>query len=141
MASLVDRRQGTQGEERSLEAAPPGPALSTPYCRAVLEFEGENGLVRFTGALLDVESAPLAPFLDKVHASLLERGCREVTLDFRSFEMMSPVAFNAFVNWVLMLETMRSPIPYRLRLLTAPERSWQRVALYVLQGLGGDVLV
>jgi len=122
------------------EEARRGPTLSTPYCRAELASEGPEALLRFAGALLGEEAEPLATFLEKVHARLLELRCREVTLDFRRFELVSPIAFNGFVHWVSLVQAAPATARYRIRFLADKERTWQRVALYVLQGLSGDIV-
>jgi len=133
-------REPAAPQAHDLEEARRDPTLSTPYCRAELGWEGPLPLLRFAGALLGEEAEPLAAFLEKVHARLVELGCREVTLDFRRFELVSPIAFNGFVHWVSLVQAAPTNARYRIRFLADRERTWQRVALYVLQGLGGDIV-
>ena len=125
----------------------PSPRRETPWGILRLSLSTFEAVVRLdaspvvecAGAYLHPDPGRLLPFLEQVHALLRSRRCAEVTLDLRHLDAMTPTAFHAFVYWLTLVEEARPSERYRVRLRLAPERSWQRIGLYLLQGISDQV--
>jgi hypothetical protein len=77
-------------------------------------------------------AAVLNPFVEAVHAQLVQAGARDVQVDFSELEFCNSSGFKSFVHWLQLIQKQPEPKRYKLRFLSNPARKWQRTSLLAL---------
>ena len=85
--------------------------------------------VRLVGSAESVALAPLGVLLGKLHREAMRLAVREVTIDVRELEFMNSSCFEAFVDWLGVLQDVERGSQYRIRFLSDDQKHWQRRSL------------
>ncbi len=100
---------------------------------ARLAFGVDGAVVSVTGHITTPNPAEiLTPFVDRVHAQLVDQGARSVRVDLRHLEYMNSSGFKSFVHWVEKLQSLPDAERYRLEFVSSKASRWQRTSLTVL---------
>jgi hypothetical protein len=105
-------------------------SVDTHDLRATAFIMSGRLLMSFCGGASTGDLDPLDEGLKKLHAEAVEMKVREVTIDFRDLEKMTPRCFKSFVEFIG--EVASASEPYRIRFLRNPDRSWQTQSLKAL---------
>ena len=120
-------------EAKGPPAGAAGVRASDAKYSAELSSGPEGPLVRFRGTISTPNpGAVLIPFVDAVHAALLEGGHASVVVDFQELEFCNSAGFKAFLHWIQRIEGAEAAARYRLRFCSSPGRKWQRTSLLAL---------
>ncbi len=90
---------------------------------AVVFTLGGKLVVNFKGALRTGAITRFDGALAKLHAAVIEQGLKEVTIDLRELDALTPRSFKTLVAWITSISQVADP--YRVRFLRNPERPWQ----------------
>jgi hypothetical protein len=97
--------------------------------------------VHFRGTISTVNPAVvLNPFVDAVHAHVLEVGAQEIRVDLTALEFCNSSGFKSFIHWIERIQQVPEPKRYRLRFLSTKERKWQRTSLLALSCYGINIV-
>ena len=97
--------------------------------------------VHFRGTISTVNPAVvLNPFVDAVHAHVLDQGLREIRVDLTSLEFCNSSGFKSFIHWIERIQQSPEPKRYKLRFLSTKERKWQRTSLLALSCYGINIV-
>jgi hypothetical protein len=100
---------------------------------AGLTADAHGARVHFKGTISTVNpAAVLNPFVDAVHAQLVQAGAREVHVDFQELEFCNSSGFKAFIHWIQKVKALPDAQRYRLRFHPSAQRKWQRTSLLAL---------
>ena len=98
--------------------------------------------VHLRGTISTVNPAVvLNPFVDAVHAHVLETGAREIRVDLVGLEFCNSSGFKSFIHWIELIQKTPEVKRYRLRFLSTKERKWQRTSLLALSCYGVNIVV
>ena len=80
-------------------------------------------------------SLEFIPFYEKVHNTAIEKGFKEIVLDFTQLDFLNSSGISAFAHWVKLVK--KNP-GYKMKLLYTRDvsKSWQRVSLPTLAIFG-----
>jgi hypothetical protein len=97
--------------------------------------------VHLRGTISTVNPASvLNPFVDAVHAHVLENAAQEIRVDLTQLEFCNSSGFKSFIHWIERIQTTPEPKRYRLRFLSSKERKWQRTSLLALSCYGVNIV-
>ena len=98
--------------------------------------------VYFKGTISTVNPAVvLNPFVDAVHAHVLEAGAKEIRVDLTQLEFCNSSGFKSFIHWIERIQQAADPKRYKLRFLSTKDRHWQRASLLALSCYGVNIVV
>ena len=98
--------------------------------------------VHFKGTISTVNPAVvLNPFVDTVHAHVLEAGAREIRVDLTQLEFCNSSGFKSFIHWIERIQGTPEPRRYKLRFVSTKERRWQRASLLALSCYGLNIVL
>ncbi len=98
--------------------------------------------VYFKGTISTVSPAVvLNPFVDAVHAHVLEAGAKEIRVDLTQLEFCNSSGFKSFIHWIERIQQAPDPKRYKLRFLSSKDRRWQRASLLALSCYGVNIVV
>jgi hypothetical protein len=105
---------------------------------------GVDGLgirIHFRGTISTANPAVvLNPFVDAVHAHVLEASAKEIRVDLTQLEFCNSSGFKSFIHWIERIKQAPEPRRYRLRFLSTKERKWQRTSLLALSCYGLSIV-
>jgi hypothetical protein len=108
---------------------------------ARLASDAQGARVYFRGTISTANPAlVLNPFVDQVHAHVLESGAKEIRIDLTQLEFCNSSGFKAFIHWIERVNQAPEPKRYRLRFLSTKERRWQRTSLLALSCYGVNIV-
>lgn len=108
---------------------------------AYLGFDPQGVRVYFRGTISTLNPAVvLNPFVDAVHAHILETDAKEVRVDFTSLEFCNSSGFKAFIYWIELIQKAPEAKRYKLRFVSSKERKWQRTSLLALSCYGVNLV-
>jgi hypothetical protein len=97
--------------------------------------------VHFRGTISTVNPAViLNPFVDAVHAHVIETGAKEIRVDLTALEFCNSSGFKSFIHWIERIQQAPEPKRYKLRFLSTKERKWQRTSLLALSCYGINIV-
>ena len=97
-----------------------------------------SSLVRIRGVMRELKvSSWLLPLIDEIHATARAQHLAEVVLDIRALEYANAALWRCLVHWV---KRVRQQVeePYRLRIVSNPGCSWQRIGVPSLRPFSVD---
>jgi len=102
-----------------------------------------NGIpAHFKGTISTVNpAAVLNPFVDAVHAHVLEAGAKEIRVDLTQLEFCNSSGFKSFIHWIERIQSSPEPKRYKLRFISTKDRRWQRASLLALSCYGVNIVV
>lgn len=113
--------------------------IREPKYSARFTADGKGFAVAFRGTISTPQpSDVLLPFVEAVHAHLVERDATEVAVDLIDLEFCNSSGFKSFVHWVEQIRAMPGEKRYRLRFISSGLRRWQRTSLLALSCYGVD---
>jgi hypothetical protein len=125
----------------SFAARMPALQVAEEKYSAYLGFDAQGIRVHFRGTISTVNPAVvLNPFVDAVHAHVLEANAQEIRVDLTGLEFCNSSGFKAFIHWIERIQQTAEPKRYRLRFLSSKERKWQRTSLLALSCYGVNVV-
>ena len=83
----------------------------------------------------------LNPFVDSVHAHVLEAGAKEIRVDLTQLEFCNSSGFKSFIHWIERIQGAPEPKRYKLRFISTNDRRWQRASLLALSCYGVNIVV
>ncbi len=108
---------------------------------AYLGFDPQGVRVYFRGTISTLNPAVvLNPFVDAVHAHILESDAREIRVDFTSLEFCNSSGFKSFIYWIELIQKVPEAKQYKLRFVSSKERKWQRTSLLALSCYGVNLV-
>lgn len=125
----------------SFAARMPALQVAEEKYSAYLGFDPQGIRVHFRGTISTLNpAAVLNPFVEGVHAHVLESGAKEVRVDFTSLEFCNSSGFKSFIFWIEQIQKAPEPKRYKLRFISAKERKWQRTSLLALSCYGVNLV-
>jgi len=98
--------------------------------------------VHFRGTISTLNPAVvLNPFVDAVHAQVLENAATEIRVDFTSLEFCNSSGFKSLIYWIELIQKAPAEKRYKLRFVSSKERKWQRTSLLALSCYGVNIVV
>jgi hypothetical protein len=98
--------------------------------------------VYFKGTISTVNPAVvLNPFVDGVHAHVVESGSKEIRVDLTQLEFCNSSGFKSFIHWIERIQQAAEPKRYKLRFISTKDRRWQRASLLALSCYGVNIVV
>jgi hypothetical protein len=108
---------------------------------AQLGSDAQGVRVHFRGTISTINPAVvLNPFVDAVHAHVLETGAKEIRVDLTALEFCNSSGFKSFIHWIERIQQAPEPKRYKLRFLSTKERKWQRTSLLALSCYGINIV-
>lgn len=108
---------------------------------AHLGFDAQGIRVHFRGTISTANPATvLNPFVDAVHAQVLDASAKEVRVDLAQLEFCNSSGFKSFIHWIERIQQSPEPKRYRLRFISTKERKWQRTSLLALSCYGVNIV-
>jgi hypothetical protein len=108
---------------------------------AHLGFDAQGIRVHCRGTISTPNPAiVLNPFVDAVHAHVLEASAKEVRVDLTQLEFCNSSGFKSFIHWIERIQQAPEPKRYRLRFVSTKERKWQRTSLLALSCYGVNIV-
>jgi hypothetical protein len=108
---------------------------------AHLGFDPLGIRVHFRGTISTPNPAVvLNPFVDAVHAHVLDAAAKEVRVDLTQLEFCNSSGFKSFIHWIERIQKAPEPKRYRLRFVSTKERKWQRTSLLALSCYGVNIV-
>ena len=125
----------------SFAARMPALQVAEEKYSAYLGFDAQGIRVYFRGTISTVNPAVvLNPFVDAVHAHVLEASAQEIRVDLTGLEFCNSSGFKSFIHWIERIQQTPEPKRYRLRFLSTKERKWQRTSLLALSCYGNNIV-
>ena len=94
--------------------------------------KAEEPKVTVRGTVSIEDPKPLNRLVEEIHAYILSRGYRQVTVDVRQLEFMNSTGFKPLVLWLERIMGCPESSRYTLHFLSSPARRWQPVFLSAL---------
>ena len=117
----------------SFAARMPSLQVAEEKYSAYLGFDAQGIRVYLRGTISTPNPASvLNPFVDAVHAHVLESNAQEIRVDLTQLEFCNSSGFKSFIHWIRRIKEMPEERRYKLRFLTSAERKWQRTSLLAL---------
>ncbi len=108
---------------------------------AHLGFDPQGIRVHFKGTISTPNpAAVLNPFVDAVHAHVLEAGAKDVRVDLTQLEFCNSSGFKSFIHWIERIQQAPDAKRYKLRFVSTKERKWQRTSLLALSCYGVNIV-
>ena len=82
----------------------------------------------------------LNPFVDAVHAHVLDASAKEIRVDLTQLEFCNSSGFKSFIHWIERIKQAPEQRRYRLRFLSTKDRKWQRTSLLALSCYGLSIV-
>jgi hypothetical protein len=125
----------------SFAARMPALQVAEEKYSAYLGFDAQGIRVYFRGTISTVNPAVvLNPFVDAVHAHVLDANAQEIRVDLTGLEFCNSSGFKSFINWIERIQQTPEPKRYRLRFLSTKDRKWQRTSLLALSCYGINIV-
>ena len=126
----------------SFAARMPALQVAEEKYSAYLGFDAQGIRVYFRGTISTVNPAVvLNPFVDAVHAHVLDKSAKEVRVDLTQLEFCNSSGFKSFIHWIERIQQLPDPKRYKLRFVSTKERRWQRASLLALSCYGVNTVV
>lgn len=125
---------------RPMTAPTPLSELSLGYLTITPAREGTELVLRMSGTADMRAMEALDGFLRAAHADALRHAVTEVAVDMRDLEFMNSSCFKAFVSWIESVVDLPEPKRYRIRLISNPQRLWQRRSLLALSCFATELI-
>jgi hypothetical protein len=105
-----------------------------------IEFTQANSL-KLSGSITSKEpDKSLGAFFRAVHDASVNERLPEVRVDIRGLTFVNSSAIRMFIDWAMWLANEQGH-RYKLRVVTSPQVTWQRVSFSTLAHLAGDHLI
>jgi hypothetical protein len=102
---------------------------------------GQDGfLVSFSGTAELSAKPGLDDLLGRLHAELLSRHVRQVSVDVTKLEFMNSSCFKSFVSWIDEATKVEDPDQYRIEFLTNAAHHWQKRSLHALECFAPELI-
>lgn len=125
----------------SFAARMPSLQVAEEKYSAYLGFEPQGARAYFRGTISTLNPASvLNPFVEAVHAHVLESGAKELRVDFTSLEFCNSSGFKSFIYWIELIQKAPEEKRYKLRFVSSKERKWQRTSLLALSCYGVNLV-
>lgn len=125
----------------SFAARMPALQVAEEKYSAYLGFDPQGVRVHFRGTISTHNPAVvLNPFVDAVHAHIVESGAQEARVDFTSLEFCNSSGFKSFIYWIELIQKAPEAKRYKLRFVSSKERKWQRTSLLALSCYGVNIV-
>lgn len=125
----------------SFAARMPSLQVAEEKYSAYLGFDPQGIRVYFRGTISTLNpAAVLNPFVDAVHAHVLESGAKEIRVDFTSLEFCNSSGFKSFIYWIELIQKAPEAKRYKLRFVSSKDRKWQRTSLLALSCYGVNLV-
>ncbi len=125
----------------SFAARMPSLQVAEEKYSAYLGFDPQGVRVYFRGTISTLNpSSVLNPFVDAVHAHVLESGAKEVRVDFTGLEFCNSSGFKSFIYWIELIQKAPEEKRYKLRFVSSKERKWQKTSLLALSCYGVNLV-
>jgi hypothetical protein len=125
----------------SFAARMPSLQVAEEKYSAQLGSDAQGVRVHFRGTISTINPAVvLNPFVDAVHAHVLETGAKEIRVDLTALEFCNSSGFKSFIHWIERIQQAPEPKRYKLRFLSTKERKWQRTSLLALSCYGINIV-
>jgi hypothetical protein len=125
----------------SFAARMPAIQVAEEKYSAQLGTDPRGDRVWFRGTISTANPAlVLNPFVDAVHARVLESGAKDIRVDLTELEFCNSSGFKSFIHWIELVQRAPEPQRYRLRFLSSKERKWQRTSLLALSCYGVNIV-
>jgi hypothetical protein len=125
----------------SFAARMPSLQVAEEKYSAQLGSDAQGVRVHFRGTISTINPAVvLNPFVDAVHAHVLEAGAKEIRVDLTALEFCNSSGFKSFIHWIERIQQAPEPKRYKLRFLSTKERKWQRTSLLALSCYGINIV-
>lgn len=125
----------------SFAARMPSLQVAEEKYSAYLGFDPQGVRVYFRGTISTLNpSSVLNPFVDAVHAHVLESGAKEVRVDFTALEFCNSSGFKSFIYWIELIQKTPEEKRYKLRFVSSKERKWQKTSLLALSCYGVNLV-
>ncbi len=106
--------------------------------RAVIDGHALAVVLSGTAEMAAVDS--LRVICERLHATAIEKGIREVRVDLTDLEFMSSSCFKCLVSWIGQIRDLEANAQYKLFLHSSPAHLWQRRSLHVLQTFATELV-
>ena len=121
----------------SFAARMPALQVAEEKYSAYLGFDAQGIRVYFRGTISTVNPAVvLNPFVDAVHAHVLDANAQEIRVDLTGLEFCNSSGFKSFIHWIERIGALPERQRYSLHFLSNPARKWQRTSLLALSCYG-----
>ena len=108
---------------------------------AQMGLDAQGIRVHFKGTISTPNPATvLNPFVDGVHAHVLETGAKEIRVDLTQLEFCNSSGFKSFIHWIERIQQAPEPKRYQLRFVSTKDRKWQRTSLLALSCYGVNIV-
>ena len=125
----------------SFAARMPSLQVAEEKYSAYLGFDAQGIRVYLRGTISTPNPASvLNPFVDAVHAHVLESNAQEIRVDLTQLEFCNSSGFKSFIHWIERIQQSPEAKRYRLRFLSTKERKWQRTSLLALSCYGVNIV-
>ncbi len=125
----------------SFAARMPSIQVSEEKYSAHVASDAHGVRVHFKGTISTVNPAiVLNPFVDAVHAQVLESGAKDVRVDLTQLEFCNSSGFKSFIHWIERIKQAPEGKRYTLRFVSTKERKWQRTSLLALSCYGVNIV-
>ena len=105
-----------------------------------IEFTQANSL-KLSGSITSKEpDKSLGAFFRAVHDASVTGRLPEVRVDIRGLTFVNSSAIRMFIDWAMWLANEQGH-RYKLRVVTSPQVTWQRVSFSTLAHLAGEHLI
>jgi hypothetical protein len=117
------------------------PSLETAALKVtVTAAEPDRVAVTLKGSGDHAAHQPFADLFARLHALLVERGAREVSVDIRDLEFLSASCLKTLVTWIGAVAELSHESQYRVRFRSNPRRHWQRRSVEALRCFATDLV-
>ena len=125
----------------SFAARMPALQVAEEKYSAYLGFDAQGIRVYFRGTISTVNPAVvLTPFVDSVHAHVLEANAQEIRVDLTGLEFCNSSGFKSFIYWIELIQKAPEEKRYKLRFVSSKERKWQKTSLLALSCYGVNLV-
>lgn len=125
----------------SFAARMPSLQVAEEKYSAYLGFDPQGVRVYFRGTISTLNpAAVLNPFVDAVHAHVLEGSAKEIRVDFTALEFCNSSGFKSFIYWIELIQKAPEEKRYKLRFVSSKERKWQKTSLLALSCYGVNLV-
>lgn len=98
--------------------------------------------VAFTGTIAtEHPSGELGAFFKALHTAAVEDQLEELVVNVKELTFVNSRAIRLFVDWVIAARKETAAHRYRIRFLTDPQVTWQKLSLPVLKTLAREIVI
>lgn len=113
-----------------------GEVLELEGTRISLKQDGEVPELVFEGKIDMLDPGmDIQPFILELHMQLLEKGVKQLSVDFTALTFMNSSGLKVMVNWIMKLKDAPAATRYRMVFVRNKDITWQGSSLPILQKL------